>query len=181
MKNRTQLYKTYHYFRDIFQTGLHSLLFISGKLIFSLIFTITLLMFFFVVSEKTSAKNSIFNSDKKTQIINTPHNKLTQAFKLNKDVISKYLTAHTKSLIINYRKNRRIYASTQLLRYLTYQIKHVYIFLQAAYQLLIIKYIFFIQKPRHQKLKAAHQTNQKPEIKLRKHRQTKLQVKNITI
>ena len=44
-------------------------------------------MFFFVVSEKTSAKNSIFNSDKKTQIINTPHNKLTQAFKLNKDVI----------------------------------------------------------------------------------------------
>lgn len=87
MKNRTHLYKTYHYFRDIFQTGLHSLLFISGKLIFSLIFTITLLMFFFVVSEKTSAKNSIFNSDKKTQIINTPHNKLTQAFKLNKDVI----------------------------------------------------------------------------------------------
>lgn len=87
MKKRTHLYKTYHYFRDIFQTGLHSLLFISGKLIFSLIFTITLLMFFFVVSEKTSAKNSIFNSDKKTQIINTPHNKLTQAFKLNKDVI----------------------------------------------------------------------------------------------
>lgn len=44
-------------------------------------------MFFFVVSEKTSAKNSIFNSDKKTQIINTPHNKLTQSVRLNKDII----------------------------------------------------------------------------------------------
>ena len=44
-------------------------------------------MFFFVVSEKASAKNSIFNSDKQTQIINTPHNKLTQSVRLNKDVI----------------------------------------------------------------------------------------------
>lgn len=87
MKDRTHLYKVYHYFRDIFQTGLDSLFFISGKFIFSLIFTITLLMFFFVVSEKTSAKNSIFTSDKQTQIINTPHNKLTQSVRLNKDVI----------------------------------------------------------------------------------------------
>lgn len=44
-------------------------------------------MFFYVVSQKTSAKNSIFDSDKKTQIINISHNKLTQSFKLNKDII----------------------------------------------------------------------------------------------
>lgn len=44
-------------------------------------------MFFYVVSEKTSAKNSIFNSGKKRQIINTSHNKLTQSVRLNKDII----------------------------------------------------------------------------------------------
>lgn len=78
----TRLHKSDHYFSDT----LHTKLF-PCRSVLSLIFIIALFTGFVITTKTTMADNSVFNSDKKSCTIDTPHDKLTQSVTLKKDTV----------------------------------------------------------------------------------------------
>ena len=83
----THSHKSKHYFSNICQTKVYTIEPLHIKFTLSLIFIIALLTGFNITAKTTMADDSIFNSDKKSLSIDTPHMKLTQSVKLKKGII----------------------------------------------------------------------------------------------